>query len=291
MNKTSKQFAASIVFASGAWAQTEVAPPSPPSPENGSFSFKIISDRGAMDMKTVKGAPYSAEETTTTTQTLADGNRIVQTSTAKIYRDQQGRTRFEHSLGSIGAVGAAQKHTMIMIYDAVAGVHYTLDPENHVAHKAGELAEPGVDAKFRAEKLSAEKAQGNTTLTLSTSEGTRIVADYKPGVDLAMHSDNLGTQTVEGLQAAGTRTTTTIPAGAEGNEQPMQITDERWYSSDLQTNVKTIHTDPRMGQTVFVLSNVSRANPDPSLFQVPAEYQVSEGHGEPLIIRDSPPSQ
>jgi len=40
-----------------------------------------------------------------------------------------------------------------------------------------------------------------------------------------------------------------------------------------------------------VLSNVSRANPDPSLFQVPAEYQVSEGHGEPLIIRDSPPSQ
>src|SRR5271170_8083695 len=55
----------------------------------------------------VAGAPYSADETTSTTQTLFDGNRIVNSSATKVYRDQQGRTRVERTLSNIGPVSTA----------------------------------------------------------------------------------------------------------------------------------------------------------------------------------------
>src|SRR5882672_12804368 len=76
----------------------------------------------------VKDAPYSAEAVTETVQTLADGNRIVQTSSAKIYRDSAGRTRHEQSLKAIGPWAVSgEPPVMISIDDPVSGVHYNLD--------------------------------------------------------------------------------------------------------------------------------------------------------------------
>jgi hypothetical protein len=271
-------FAAAVVLRTRAWAQTELPPPGP----DKAFFFKTTMEHSGMAVKAVKGAPYSADQTTTTTQTLADGNRIVQTSTAKVYRDEQGRSRVEQSLGSIGTLASAEKHTLIMIDDPVAGVRYNLQPEIHSAQKMATVGPPPPPLppdgdKLRAEKVAHEKTQIFFS-TASGHEGTGGMVTFvsdSPGVKTA--DENLGTQTMEGLSVTGTRTTITIPAGGEGNELPMQIVDERWYSPDLQTNIKTIHTDPRMGQTVFTVSNVSRANPDPSLFQVPADYQMTEG--------------
>jgi hypothetical protein len=93
---------------------------------------------------------------------------------------------------------------------------------------------------------------------------------------------SLGTQEIEGIQAQGTRTTETIPAGKIGNEKPIVITTERWYSPDLQVDVLVKHNDPRMGEVVYQLTNVSREEPDPSLFQVPADYTVQEG---PMVFQ------
>jgi hypothetical protein len=67
----------------------------------------------------------------------------------------------------------------------------------------------------------------------------------------------------------------TIAAGQWGNEQPIQIVTERWYSADLQTVVLSKHTDPRMGETVSRLANVSRSEPPSSLFEPPADYKVT----------------
>jgi hypothetical protein len=77
--------------------------------------------------------------------------------------------------------------------------------------------------------------------------------------------------------AEGTRITRTIPAGAIGNEKPIVIVTERWYSNDLQTVVMTKRSDPRMGETTFTLTNIQRSEPDPALFQVPADYSVVAG--------------
>ena len=89
----------------------------------------------------------------------------------------------------------------------------------------------------------------------------------------------LGNIFIEGVQAQGTRTTTTIPAGDIGNERPINIVDERWYSPDLQMTVMTKHSDPRSGETNFQLKNINRSNPPPTLFEVPSDYTVSAGGG------------
>jgi hypothetical protein len=89
--------------------------------------------------------------------------------------------------------------------------------------------------------------------------------------------------------AEGTRLTLTIPAGKIGNERPIVTVNERWYSQELQTVVLTKNSDPRMGETTYRLTNINRGEPDPSLFQVPADYTVKEngfgfrtGAAEPL---------
>jgi len=252
------------------------------------FSYKIINDHMGMEMQAVAGAPYSANQATTTTQVLADGNRIVHTSTAKVYRDAKGRTRVEHTLGSIGPVESEEPHTMIMINDPVAGVQFHLEPQSHSAYKTPAM-EPGTATnKRQAETMATERTQSVATASFSTSggEGVPGVFVFKSArlADLKKSTEDLGTQTMEGLQLKGTRTTSTIPAGAEGNEQPMQIVDEQWYSPDLHTNIKTIHTDPRMGQTIFTVTNVNRANPDASLFKIPPDYEVVEGPAMPKLL-------
>jgi TonB family protein len=102
--------------------------------------------------------------------------------------------------------------------------------------------------------------------------------------------ETLGRQTIEGVEAEGTRTTVTIPAGAIGNERAIQITSERWYSPELQLVVMTRHNDPRFGETTYRLTNINRAEPDRTLFEVPAGYTVREGgpferHIEPMPLR------
>jgi hypothetical protein len=90
-------------------------------------------------------------------------------------------------------------------------------------------------------------------------------------------TESLGHQTIQGVDAEGTRITSTIAAGAIGNDRPIQIITERWYSSDLHINVKMTHSDPRSGQETYQLTGISRAEPAPYLFQVPAGYQLVNG--------------
>lgn len=89
--------------------------------------------------------------------------------------------------------------------------------------------------------------------------------------------EDLGTRNIEDMNARGSRETETIPAGAIGNQFPIKITDEIWYSSDLQINVLTTHNDPRSGEIVYKLTNISRANPQKSLFEVPSDYTIQSG--------------
>jgi hypothetical protein len=79
---------------------------------------------------------------------------------------------------------------------------------------------------------------------------------------------------MEGVNADGTSETSTIDTGAIGNDRPIQLVSERWYSSDLQTVMMSRHTDPRTGEETFKLTSVSRSEPPPYLFQIPAGYQV-----------------
>ncbi len=76
-----------------------------------------------------------------------------------------------------------------------------------------------------------------------------------------MVTTSLGTQTIGGVTAEGTRYTRTIPAGQIGNVKPIVIVTERWYSADLQMVVMTKRSDPRSGDTVFQMTSIARTEP------------------------------
>ncbi len=78
------------------------------------------------------------------------------------------------------------------------------------------------------------------------------------------------------MSAQGTRVTRTIPAGQIGNDQPLQIVNETWYSSDLQMVVMRKSSDPRRGEVVTQVQNLNRAEPAATLFQVPTDFKVNE---------------
>ena len=87
---------------------------------------------------------------------------------------------------------------------------------------------------------------------------------------------SLGNSSSKGVEADGTRSTLTIPAGEIGNERAIEIVSERWYSPELQTVVMTRHSDPRFGETTYKLTNISRTEPDRSLFELPAGFTLKE---------------
>lgn len=132
----------------------------------------------------------------------------------------------------------------------------------------------------------AEAAQPTRVArTLSFEAGSPGVV--VPDAPLVVQSENirvrtesrreeLGKQFFEGVEAEGTRMITTIPAGAVGNERPIEIVNERWYSPELQTVVMSRHYDPRSGETVYRLSNIVRAEPASHLFQAPGDYTITD---------------
>jgi hypothetical protein len=236
----------------------------------------FISTEGIPETKVVD-TPYSAEETNTTTQTLFDGNRIVHSSTTKVFRDSQGRTRIERVLSNIGPLAAGQPSVSITVNDPVANVRYTLDAESRTAYKTATQNSEGSSQAASMLKLKQMAEEMNTAKV--RTEGNPSVVSYSTvrRAERNAKREDLGTSNMAGVPVKGTRSTMTIPAGAEGNDRDMNIVDERWYSPDLKMNIMTKHSDPRMGETVFQVTNLSRSNPDPSLFQVPADYQIKDG--------------
>ncbi|MGA9672532.1 MAG: hypothetical protein WBQ94_25175, partial [Terracidiphilus sp.] len=88
--------------------------------------------------------------------------------------------------------------------------------------------------------------------------------------------EELGMKTINGVEAQGTRTTRVIPAGREGNDQPLTVTHESWVSPELKLVVMSTNDDPRSGTSTMELTDIERAEPDPALFQVPEGYTVKE---------------
>jgi hypothetical protein len=109
------------------------------------------------------------------------------------------------------------------------------------------------------------------------AEGAKMARLVKPEISIgAKKSESLGKQIIEGIEAEGTRSTTTIPAGEIGNRLAIEIVDERWYSPELQTLMMSKHHDPRSGDTIYRLTNMNRGEPDRSLFEVPLDYTLND---------------
>lgn len=259
------------------------APFEMPAPPPGSFFF--ISSLMEMGDKVVKGAPYAADAVTERLQTLSDGNRISHKNTSQVFRDADGRVRREQTFGMIGNwVSADHPEKTIFINDPVAGTHYVLDPENQTATKM--KADKG--AMEKGVKVEAgEENEEDEDVFVAPAPGPHFKETfrYKHSDAENARTESLGTQTMEGINVEGSRRITTIPEGEIGNERPIEIISEKWYSPELKVYVMTKHTDPRFGETTYRLTNIRRGDQDPSLFQVPAGYKVTESDSPRIKIR------
>ncbi|MBA3351665.1 MAG: hypothetical protein H0U23_04430 [Blastocatellia bacterium] len=234
-------------------------------------------------------------------------SKLYRNSEGSFRREMKGGTG-----GVLGSLYTFSEGVTIM--DQVGGYRYTIDPnlktttrQTMIAPGAPLRVISGLDEKAKSELRAVAAASGGTSvdgaqLSEHLKGEIRTVVAAAPAVAAraavtayaaadSLHAvsgafsmgtnskwesrtDQLGMQNIEGVEAEGTRTITTIPSGAIGNERPIEITYEKWYSRELQLVVKSKRSDPRVGEQSYRLTNIVRSEPDPSLFSPPSGYRV-----------------
>lgn len=219
-------------------------PPPPDAPPLDSPTAQFIGAEMRFGDKLIKNAPFSAETVIESTRRLYDGSTIVKQTKGAIYRDTAGRTRREQPLESIGGFsvvaenGSPQK--LIFINDFSAKIQYFLDANRKIARK-----NPLPDNL----PLAGEPKDGKT--------------------------ESLGTKAIEGVNVEGTRVTVEIPAGQIGNDKPLSVITEKWFSPELQIVILSRHLDPIAGEHVFRLVNIKKGEPSVELFSVPNDFKIA----------------
>jgi len=255
--------------------------------QTGTVAFSPVGVIEAVPLEPVTSVPnaaFSADAETEFTQVLGDGNRIERRYSSMVARDNQGRTRREEEIALVGPLTVdGPSPRLVTIIDPVAGQSYTLDDKQRVAYRnpiamtklrtahAMGWAAAGTDGQFA---WTSGTAVAKPPITVTATPGERVFVD---GAATKVTTESLGTKSIEGVMADGTRTTSTIPAGAIGNLMPIEVVSERWYSRELQMAVSISRRDPRSGDSVYRLRNIVKAEPPQDLFTVPADYQVRGG--------------
>jgi len=195
--------------------------------------------------KLVKNQPFSANTIIEDTRRLYDGTTVTKTMKGAFYRDSTGRTRREQPFESIGGF-SIEPQTLVFINDFAAKTQYFFDLDNKIARKIG--IGPNGPPRDDPQRPDAK-------------------------------SDSLGTKTIEGVSVEGTRITFELPVGHIGNDKPLQVVTENWFSPELQVIVMSRHLDPLSGEHIFRLTSIKRTEPAAALFMVPAGFTVANPPG------------
>src|SRR5262245_39368689 len=445
--------------------------------QGGESVFQFFSQEMSFDNRLVKGAPFSADIVSETVQALPDGNRIVQLSEGRIYRDSQGRTRNERTY-QMG--GSSEQRQVINIIDPVSNASYSLDPETKIARKNSQYFGMGGDASSHqpygvsvgvqggvskdiapgevlvkaqpiypaiakqinasgevqvavvisetgrvieakaikghpvlraaaedaarkwvfkptildgkpvrqpgtltfvftapppppsdppaaatgaetSQKINvsggvlqgkainrvqppyppiarAARASGAVQVQVTISEAGEVIEasvisghpllrdaalqaarqwQFKPtelsGVPVKVqgiqtfnftlndeesapgpfarsaaryttNTEQLSKRTVEGVECEGTRAVSTLPAGAIGNERPIETVKETWYSPELQLMILSKRSDPRFGESTYRVTNIVRSEPDAAFFQIPPDYTIIDNRAKKIEV-------
>jgi len=186
---------------------------------------------------------------------LADGTRISRQGHHSVARDAEGRVRVERRMAR-GENGGPDV-VMVFVVDPVAHTFATwVQGQNNGPKTAIIVKVPDKQSRPQPKAAPAQTATptGRPPLVATT--------------------ENLGTDTIDGLPVTVSRTTTIVPVGRAGNDAPITRTHEVWTSSDLKLVMKEQWDDPRSGELTVELDKFSRAEPDPALFRPPAGYVV-----------------
>jgi len=223
----------------------------------GTASGQVVADTVFFN---VKDKPYIADTITITDRVLPDGNHIHHEALGKNCRDSEGRTRAETE-ATVPA--GAEPFRMIHINDPVKEIMISLEDRHHTGI---------INHYNERNKSEPRKTAPVPTPPAVTPPTTVQLIRYQTTAQ-----EDLGIQEIiQGILAEGVRYTTTIPAGAEHNREPIVLVGERWVAKDLMITVLTKNDDPRNGTREYRVTNIQRVEPDPALFEVPTDYQIKD---------------
>lgn len=226
------------------WEEIKAVRPPEQKPRDPRGMAQFIGAEFRFGDKLVKGSPFSAETVREESKRLFDGTLVKTQTKGAIYRDAEGRVRQELPVESINGFPVLGRDNeplrLIHIVDHVAGRAVSIDYG----------AKTYFDIPFQKPSPLIPKDEPQDAKT-----------------------ESLGKQTVEGINAEGTRTTIEIPVGKIGNDRPVLVVTEKWYSPELQMVIMSKHTDPFIGEVVFKLVNIRRGDPAAELFKVPTEFK------------------
>jgi hypothetical protein len=215
----------------------------------GSFSASTLSS--GINLRSIAGAPLSADVVKDFTQTLTDGTQVPVETNGKMFRDSAGRTRTETEL-----ITAAETRHYVTILDPVAQLNLRLDPQTKTATLFPFPAAPSQAAEARVTK--ALTARGATV-----SRQPALVA-----------TQDLGASTLQGFAVTGIKRTVPAAANLPGSERARNVVVESWFSPELQIELQSKTEDPALGMSTTKLVNIGNAEPDSALFQVPSDYTI-----------------
>lgn len=225
--------------------------------------------------------PYTGIRKTTRVQKLADGTTITHETVAKEARDSGGRTyRESQPEMAPGSEAPIPVNTFFFVNDPVNRVTINWNSNSKEA-AVFHMAEPGQTGNSSPAVIPMPSGTiprpAPGTVTASVFGVTGVVGPASPPVrPVRPVREDLGTKTINGVEAKGTRMTTVIPAGRAGNDQPITVTHETWMSTELRIMVLEINSDPRTGVRTTELTEIERGEPDPALFQPPEGYTIKD---------------
>lgn len=201
----------------------------------------------SISIPAIANAPFSATVLAEWTRTLEDGTTITIHNRRMVMRDSAGRIFQERS--TLVPNGTQSKVWRLEISDPARHIKYFCFPDSHSC----------LSHAYFSPVLSAPQAQG------PSRDNSRFLTRV-----------DLGTDTLSGIDVVGTRETTTITAGVMGNDRAISITKDFWYAPSLGINLSVKRVDPRSGTEAFTVTDISRADPDPQFFSIPAGYVLRD---------------
>lgn len=199
--------------------------------------------------------PFTAELKVSSIRTLANGTTISRESTVVRAIDSEGRTM--DSTTSITPSG--DERTLVNVYDPVARTRANWDLTRKQA-TVTQMPSPGAMQPACGAIAPAHPAQGTQTALKRSST-----------------TEDLGTETIQGVEARGHKTTITTPAGMVGNDEPLVETLEVWMAIGIGPSglvVREIRDDPQSGRTTRELTSLTLGDPPLSTFQPPEGYEI-----------------
>ncbi len=222
-------------------------------------------------VRAITGAPYCGELVGGNVQTLADGTHLTRDDpSTKQCRDSAGRTRTERPAfpGSRDAEGAPSVPEVVEITDPVAQVRYVLDTQGKIAHRQ-------MLSSDRPNRPALPKQDAAPLLANAPSPRMEAASRSADPKAPQTTTEKLEAQVIEGVLAEGERMTTTWPEGSHmGNDRPFSTVTEIWRSPELQLMLLHKTLDPRIGERTEKMTDLTRTEPDPALFQPPADYTI-----------------